>query len=231
MKIIGIIGGMSWESTLNYYKYINQGIKSRLGGLHSAKLCLVSVDFAKIASLQQQGDWSQMTAILVQAGHALRAAGAECIVIATNTMHKVATEVEHEVGLPLLHIADATGQALQAQHHQQVALLGTKFTMQQRFYLERLERLGIECLVPTLAEQDDIHRIIYDELCQGEIKLQSKQRYLDIIARLHEQGASAIILGCTEIALLVEAQDCNVPLFDTTALHAQAAVEFALSSY
>ncbi|WP_417228034.1 aspartate/glutamate racemase family protein [Amphritea sp.] len=230
MKTIGLLGGMSWESTASYYKAINQGVKAQLGGLHSAKLAMLSVDFAEIEVLQQQGDWQQAGAILAQAAQAVEAAGADFFVIGTNTMHKVAAQVEAAVSIPLLHIADATAVQLKADNMATVGLLGTRFTMEQDFYRGRLtDHHGIEVLVPDEAARGLVHNIIYDELCQGQISDSSRQVYVDIIAELAKQGAQAVILGCTEIALLVKQKDTSVPLYDTTAIHSAAAVNLALS--
>lgn len=229
MKTIGLLGGMSWESTVSYYKALNEGIRARLGGLHSAKICLYSVDFAPIEKLQHAGDWAGTAKILVQGAQSVEAGGADFLMIGTNTMHKVATEIEQGISIPLLHIADATAEKLLADKKQKVGLLGTQFTMQQDFYKGRLrDQYGIEVITPDKDAQELVHRVIYQELCQGIVNLNSRQAYLDIIAGLHEQGAQAVILGCTEIALLVQQQDTIVPLYDTTAIHASKAVEWAL---
>lgn len=228
MRTIGLIGGMSWESTALYYQHINQGIKAALGGLHSAKLVLVSVDFADIERLQQQGLWHEAGAVLAQAALSLQAAGAECVVLCTNTMHKVASQIQAAVDIPLLHIGDATATNITNQGIANVALLGTAFTMEQDFYRARLEAHGLEVLLPNQAERADVHRIIYTELCVGEVSAASRARYIAIMLHLVEQGAEAIVLGCTEIVMLVGDVDVGVPLFDTTAIHAEAAVAFAL---
>lgn len=231
MKQLGLIGGMSWESTQSYYQLINQAIKAELGGLHSAKLCLYSVDFAEIAKLQAEGDWQAMTVILSEAANALKRAGAEALVICTNTMHKIAPEISASSGLPILHIADATAQRLKHDKVDQVALLGTQFTMQQDFYKSRLKnRHGIEVITPSPSQQKQIHEIIYQELCQGEIKASSRDTYLNVINDLKQRGAKGVILGCTEIGLLVQQNHCTSPLYDTAALHAKAAVEWALGN-
>ena len=227
MRTLGLIGGMSWESTQGYYREINQGVKARLGGLHSARLVLYSVDFAEIEALQARGEWVRASMLLADAARALRAAGAEGLLICTNTMHKVAPAIE-AVGLPLIHIADATATVIQAQGLKRIGLLGTRFTMEQKFYAGRLERYGLQVLTPDEAGREQVHRIIYEELCLGQIREESRQIYRDIMADLVAQGAEGIILGCTEIGLLVQPGDASVPLFDTTALHAQAAVEWAL---
>lgn len=230
MKTIGLLGGMSWESTASYYRAINCGIKEQLGGLHSAKIALFSVDFAEVETLQQQGDWHQAGAILEEAARAVEAAGADFFMIGTNTMHKVADQVEAAVSIPLLHIADATAEQLKADNIETVGLLGTRFTMAQDFYKGRLAtQHGIRVLVPDGTDQSTVHRIIYDELCQGRINDDSRQEYLKIITKLSAQGAQAVILGCTEIALLVRQSDTTVPVYDTTAIHAAAAVDLALS--
>ena len=229
MRTIGLIGGMSWESTVPYYRQINEAVKARLGGLHSARLVLYSVDFGEIEALQHQGRWDEAGQILAQAARALQAAGAEFLVLCTNTMHKVADAIETAVSLPLLHIADPTAEAIRAAGFTRIGLLGTRFTMEQAFYRERLEqRHGIEVLVPPAADRDDVHRIIYEELCLGQVREPSRAIYREVIARLVERGAQAVVLGCTEISLLVGAADASVPLFDTTALHAQRAAALAL---
>jgi aspartate racemase len=229
MKTIGLIGGMSWESTVPYYRQLNEAVKQQLGGLHSAKCILYSVDFYEIERLQHAGDWSGAGAILADAACRLERAGADFIVLCTNTMHKVASSIESAVSIPLLHIADATAAAIKQAGVHRVGLLGTKFTMQQPFYRERLSRQhGIEVLLPNDAEQDSLHQIIYQELCQGVINPESKQAVRKMMAGLAWQGVEGIILGCTEIGLLISKADAAVPLFDTTIIHAQAAVELAL---
>lgn len=229
MKIIGLIGGMSWESTIPYYRQINEAVKRRLGGLHSARLVLYSVDFHDIECLQRSGDWQAAAALLIDAARALHSAGAECLVLCTNTMHKVAAEIESSVPLPLLHIADPTASAIRHAGFASVGLLGTRFTMEESFYRGRLlERHGLNVIVPDPEARAAVHRIIYEELCLGRIEAPSRQIYRRIMQDLVRQGAQAIILGCTEISLLVGAEDCSVPLFDTTALHAQAAADYAL---
>jgi len=230
MKTIGLIGGMSWESTQIYYRLINQGVKARLGGLHSARLVLYSVDFAEIEALQRRGDWAATAQILGEAARYLAAAGADFLVLCTNTMHRVAPQLEQAVEIPLLHIANATAKALHCQGVTRVGLLGTRFTMEQAFYRERLEAQGIRVLVPDAAQRERVHTIIYDELCRGEIRADSRAAYLEIVASLAGQGAQGVILGCTEIGLLIQADDTDVPLFDTTAIHAEQAVEAALAS-
>ncbi|PCK33068.1 aspartate/glutamate racemase family protein [Pseudoalteromonas piscicida] len=229
MKQLGLIGGMSWESTQSYYRLINQTVKNKLGGLHSAQLCLFSVDFAEVAKLQAVGDWNTMSEILGDAATSLRLAGSDAIVICTNTMHKVAEEISATSGLPVLHIADATATQLKQDKVNRVALLGTEFTMQQEFYKARLQNLhNIEVVTPNSEQQAIIHTIIYSELCRGEIKANSRTAYLSIIDSLHQQGAEGVILGCTEIGLLVQQTHTAVPLYDTTALHAKAVVDWSL---
>ena len=231
MKTIGLIGGMSWESTIPYYRLINEGVKQRLGGLHSAKLILHSVDFDEIERLQRSGDWDAAGALLTRSAQLLETAGAELLVLCTNTMHKVAPAIESAVSIPLLHIADATAEAAKAAGIRRVGLLGTRFTMEQDFYVGRLtERHGLEVLTPTAPERDEVHRIIYEELCRGKILPASRESYHRIMDELVRRGAQAVILGCTEISLLVGEEDSPVPLLDTTAIHAQSAVEAALAS-
>lgn len=229
MKTVGLVGGMSWESTASYYRIINQRVKACLGGLHSAKIVLNSVDFAEVAAMQQAGDWQLSAELLKSSARSLEAAGAQCIMICTNTMHKVADEVATTVSLPLIHIVDATAQVLIGKGVSKVALLGTRFTMSEPFYKTRLEQRGVDVVVPTDNEQTVIHDIIYQQLCLGDIREDSKQLYLDIINSLQHQGAQGVVLGCTEIGLLISQQDTDIPLFDTAEIHANAAVEFALS--
>ena len=230
MKTIGLIGGMSWESTQTYYRLINEAVKARLGGLHSAKLLLHSVDFHDIERLQMAGDWVGAGAALADAARSLHAGGADFIVVCTNTMHKVAAAIEDAVPIPLLHIADATATAIRAAGLTTVGLLGTRFTMEEDFYRTRLEtRHGLRVLIPGPAERGDVHRVIYEELCLGRVLPDSRTAYRNVMSGLADAGAEAIILGCTEISLLVSAQDARVPLFDTTALHALAAVDLALT--
>jgi aspartate racemase len=230
MKTIGLIGGMSWESTQSYYQLLNQGIKNKLGGLHSAKIVLVSLDFAEIAMLQQQQDWPQMAEILIKAAKQVEAAGADYLLICTNTMHKLAEQVQAAVAIPLLHIADAVGENLIQHNFKKVALLGTQFTMEQDFYKQRLaDKFAIDVLIPDAQGRETVHRVIYDELCKGIISPQSKAEYLTIIDNLTQQAAEAIILGCTEIALLVQQADTSIPLLDSTALHCAMALENSLN--
>lgn len=229
MKTIGMLGGMSWESTASYYKALNEGVKAKLGGLHSAKIALYSVDFAEIEKLQHKGEWQQTAAILSSAAKSVEATGADFLLICTNTMHKVADDIQASINIPILHIADATASQLVADGIKKVGLLGTAFTMEQDFYKSRLQdKYAINVIVPKEADRKVVHSIIYDELCRGVISPASREQYLAIIAALAEQGAEAVILGCTEIALLVQQQDTHVPLYDTTELHAAKAVDLAL---
>lgn len=228
MKTIGLLGGMSWESTQSYYALINQGIKSALGGLHSARMLISSVDFAEIAELQRQGDWGRAGELLAADALRLQDAGAELMLIGTNTMHKVAPAIESAISIPLLHVADATAAALKAEGIQRAGLLGTAFTMEQAFYRERLAANGIDVVTPADSERQAIHRIIFEELCLGELRDSSRQRFVQIIDALAAEGADGVILGCTEIGLLVQQQDTPIRLFDTTRIHAQAAVAAAL---
>ena len=229
MKTIGLLGGMSWESTIPYYRQINQAVKSRLGGLHSAKIVLYSVDFAEIERLQHQGDWEAAGSVLANAAQALEHAGADFIVLCTNTMHKVAAAIEAAVAIPLLHIADPTAAEIRKVGLSRIGLLGTSFTMEQDFYRGRLaEQHGIEMFVPDQNDRDLVHRVIYEELCLGRVEDASRRAYREVMRRLVERGAQGIILGCTEISLLVGDRDASVPLFDTTAIHAAAAADWAL---
>lgn len=229
MLTIGLLGGMSWESTESYYRALNEGVKQALGGLHSAKVAMVSVDFAEIETMQHEGRWDDAGEVLANAARQVERAGADFLLIATNTMHKVAPQVEAAIDIPLLHIADATAERLAADGITRVGLLGTRFTMEQDFYKSRLtERYGIEVMVPDEARRDYVHRVIFDELCLGRIEPASKDGFLGVIGSLHADGAQAVILGCTEIAMLVKATDTDVPLYDTTAIHAAGAVERAL---
>ncbi|PUA36106.1 aspartate racemase [Paenibacillus elgii] len=230
MKTIGLIGGMSWESSLLYYQIINQRVKEKLGGHHSAKSLMYSVNFQEIKTLQHQGKWDEATNLMIDSARKLEAAGADVIVICTNTMHKMAQEVAESVSIPLLHIADATAQAIGKDGMKKVALLGTSFTMEQDFYKGRLtEKFGLEVIVPNEADRKIVHDVIYQELCLGIVNEASKKSYIRIMESLGQQGAEAIILGCTEITMLVSQEDCRIPLYDTTRIHAECAVDFALS--
>lgn len=231
MKIIGLIGGMSWESTVHYYRQINQAVKDRLGGLHSAKIILYSVDFHDIEQLQRAGDWQAAGQALAAAARSLETAGCDFLVLCTNTMHKVAAHIEAAASIPLLHIADPTATAIKRAGHTTVGLLGTRFTMEETFYRARLtERHGLKVLVPNAADRHVIHRIIYEQLCLGIVLPESRTADCRIMDRVASQGAQAIILGCTEISLLVGPQDTGIPLFDTTLIHARAAAQQALST-
>ena len=232
MKTLGLIGGMSWESTASYYAALNHGVKDALGGLHSAKIILNSVDFAEIEQLQHEGDWSTLGKMLADAAQSLERAGAECVMICTNTMHKVVPAIEAVITIPILHIADSTAEQLKQHGIQKVGLLGTRFTMEQDFYKGRLkEHFGIEVLIPNQEDRDTVHNVIYQELCKGIITDESKQAYLQVIERLQNAGAEAVILGCTEIALLVGQEDTQVKLFDTTQIHSEKGVEWALGQH
>ena len=229
MKTIGMIGGMSWESSIEYYRIINQTVKEKLGGLHSARSLMYSVDFAEIEALQQAGKWEQATQAMIAAARHLEDGGADFVVICTNTMHKMADEVEAAIGIPLLHIADATAAAIKWQGLKTVGLLGTRFTMEDDFYRGRLvEKHGLEVLILEVDDREIVHRVIYDELVLGEIRPESREAYKMTIEKLVAAGAQGIILGCTEIGLLIKAEDSSVPVFDTTSIHAVAAVEMAL---
>jgi aspartate racemase len=231
MKTIGLLGGMSWESTLEYYRIINQTVKARLGGSHSAQCLLYSLDFAEVEALQHAGEWDALTQVIIAAVKRLERGGADSLVICTNTMHRMAEAVQAATPLPLLHIADATAAAVKAQGLHTVGLLGTRFTMQGDFYRGRLQRQHeLTVLIPAEAGRDAVHRIIYDELIQGIIREESRRAYQDVIADLAARGAQGVILGCTEIPLLINQADVVVPVFDTTTLHAQAAVEWALKA-
>ena len=231
MKTIGLIGGMSWESSLEYYRIINEYVRDRLGGLQSAKIILYSFNFAEIAALQEEGNWNAEATLLIDAAQKLERAGADVLVICTNTMHKVADQVQKSVAVPLLHIADATANEVKAKDLRKLGLLGTKFTMEQHFYKERLtDKHGLDVIVPADDERNVINHVIYDELCCGQVKPSSKEQFCAIIQNLVANGAEGIILGCTEIGLLIDQQDVPVPLFDTTKIHAKTAARFALES-
>lgn len=231
MKTIGLIGGMSWESSSEYYRIINEEVKLRLGGLHSAKCVLFSVDFEEIEICQRNGEWGKAAKILTDAAWSIEAAGADFVVICTNTMHKVANEIQSGIRIPLLHIADITAQQVLVDGIKTIGLLGTKYTMEQDFYKSHIEAQGIKVLIPKEADRVMVNHIIYNELCLGQIIDESRAIYKRIIEDLIEQGAEGIILGCTEIGLLVKSEDSTVPLFDTTRLHAIGAVNFALDSF
>lgn len=232
MRLLGVLGGMSWESSAHLYKLLNQGVAARLGGLHSARLLMHSVDFAEIEALQRSGDWAAAGELLGRAGAGLKAAGAEALLLATNTMHKLAEPIERLSGLKLIHIVDATAAALKAAGIERAGLLATRYTMEQAFYRERLAQHGIATLVPALEARDEVHRIIYEELCRGLILPSSRLRYEAAVRALAEVGAQGVILGCTEIGLLLdpaEAAWSPVPLFDSTALQAAAAIDWLLA--
>ena len=229
MKTIGLIGGMSWESSLVYYRFINEGVKDRLGGLHSAECIMYSVDFAEIEPLQRDGNWAEAAQKMSEAARCVQAGGADFLVLCTNTMHKTASDIQQHVNIPLLHIADATAERIKGEGLKRIALLGTSFTMEDDFYKGRLiDQHGLDVIVPDRNDRDLVHRVIYDELCFGEIRKGSKEAYRRIIKNLVRSGAQGIILGCTEIGLLIGVKDSPVPVFDTTRIHAEAAVEFAL---
>ncbi len=229
MKTIGLIGGMSWESSAEYYKLINEGVHQALGGVHSAKSVMVSVDFAEVETLQKSGRWDEATQMMTSAARQVEAAGANFLLICTNTMHKMADEVQGAVHIPLIHIADAAAAAVLEKGIHTVGLLGTRFTMQGDFYKRRLaDKFGLKVYTPIASDQDIVHKVIYDELVVGKILPASRDAYQKIILNLADQGAEGIILGCTEIGLLVKQSDCSLPLFDTTLIHAHAAVQYAL---
>ena len=229
MKTIGLIGGMSWESSVEYYRIMNETVRDRLGGFHSAKSVMVSIDFAELEVLQRQGRWEEAAALMIAAAQQVENGGGDVLIICANTMHKLADVVQDQIQIPLLHIVDVTARTIQAQGLRIVGLLGTKFTMEEAFYKGSLsEKYGLEVLIPNEDERVIVHRVIYEELCRGEIKPASRERYRNIIAHLVERGAQGIILGCTEISLLIQEEDSPIPLFDTTRIHAVAAVEYAL---
>jgi aspartate racemase len=229
IKTIGLLGGMSWESTELYYRLINQGIKARLGGLHSARIVMVSLDFQEIEAMQHRGDWGAAARTLALAAQRIEAAGADFLLICTNTMHKVAPQVQAAITIPLLHLADATATQIKQTGIETVGLLGTNFTMEQDFYKGRLtEKHGLEVLIPAQADREIVHRIIYDELCLGQVKDDSRREFLRIMEELQARGAAGIVQGCTEIVMLVQPRHTEIPLFDTTAIHADAAVREAL---
>ncbi|MCD1295865.1 aspartate racemase [Methanocella sp. CWC-04] len=230
MKTIGLIGGMSWESSIEYYRIINESVRDRLGGLHSAKCIMCSVDFEEIAKLQREGDWKELTEKMVGAARKLKTAGADFVIICTNTMHIMADDVRDQADIPLIHIADAAGQNIKEKGLKKVGLLGTKFTMEKDFYKKRLqENYGIEAIIPDENDREEVHRIIFEELCAGVIKRSSKARFKEVIAKLVSSGAEGVILGCTEIPLIIKQEDVNVPVFDTMTIHAVSAVDMALN--
>jgi len=229
MKTIGVIGGMSWESSAEYYKLLNRYAKARLGGHHNARSLLLTVDFAIVEAAQRAGDWNALGEQMASAARQLEQGGADIVLLATNTMHRVADAIERTIGVPFLHIADPTGEALRAAGVERVALLGTRYTMEQAFYAGRLrERFGLDTLTPDDEGRANVHRIIYDELCHGVIESESRETYQKVIEELATRGAQAVILGCTEITLLIKQEDSALPVFDTTALHAQKAVDWAI---
>lgn len=230
MKTLGVLGGMSWESTAVYYRLFNQGVRARLGGQHSAKLLLASVDFAEIVARQQAGDWRGAGQQLAELATGLQNAGADAILIATNTMHKVAEQVQAAIDVPLLHIGDVVADALLAAGVRRAGLLGTRYTMEQPFLIDHLRQRGLDILVPDADARADVHRIIFDELCQGEVRNVSRETYQRIIQQLAADGAQAVILGCTEICLLLGPNDACLPLYDTAALHVDAGLNWALQS-
>jgi aspartate racemase len=230
MQTIGLIGGMSWESSLEYYRLINQIVKEKLGGMHSAQSLMYSVDFDPIQKLQHKDEWDKLTEMMIDAAKRLEKGGADFVVICTNTMHKMAEDVEKNISLPLVHIADATAESIKSQKLNKIGLLGTKFTMEQDFYSKRLaDKHQLDVIIPSAEEREIVHQIIYNELCMGQIKDDSKKAYQEIIHNLQQNGAEGVILGCTEIPLLIKQEDVSIPIFDTTTLHAKKAVERAMS--
>ena len=229
MKTLGLIGGMSPESTVSYYQIINREVNRRLGGNYSADMVMHSVNFENIAALQRAGDWQQAGAVLAASAKQLESMGAQAIVLATNTMHKVAPAIEQVVRVPLIHVVDAVAHAIQAQGLRRVALLGTRFTMSDGFYTERLQKLGISAMVPTTAQQDEIHRVIFEELCRNRLTDAARRYYQEVITELHANGAQGVIFGCTEIGLLLKPEECPLPVFDSAEIHALAAAAFALT--
>jgi len=230
MKTIGLLGGMSWGSTELYYRWINEGVKEKLGGLHSARIAMVSVDFQEIEELQHRGEWERAGEVLSKAARRIEAAGADFLVICTNTMHKVVPQIERAINIPILHLADATARRIKEGGMKTVGLLGSNFTMEEDFYKGRLiEKHGLTVIIPSAADRQIVHRIIYEELCLGMVKPESREEYLRIINGMHEEGAEGVIEGCTEIVMLVQQKHTDIPLFDTTAIHAQEAVSVALA--
>lgn len=229
MKTIGLIGGMSWESSAEYYRIINEYVKDRLGGFHSSKCLMYSVDFAEVEQLQIQGRWTEAGEMMADAAKRLEMGGADFIVLCTNTMHKLTADIEQAVGIPFLHIADATAKRIHQAGIKKIALLGTGYTMEQHFYKERLINSGLDVIIPDKQDRDNVHGIIFNELVLGIVSEKSKAEYLRIIDKLSREGAEGVILGCTEIGLLIKQEDCSVPVFDTTVIHAQAAAQMSLS--
>lgn len=230
MKTIGLLGGMSWESTVTYYQLLNRLARKRLGGLHSAEILMWSFDFATIEALQAAGDWAGATSRMIEAAQRLERGGAKCLLICTNTMHKMADEVSASIDIPLLHIADVTASAIQSDGASKPLLLATRYTMEQEFYTGRLQsHHGIDVVVPNASDRSTVHDIIYEELCQGIIRKTSKQKYVDIVNQMTEAGTDSVIFGCTEVSLLISNSDFSIPCFDTTSLHAEAAINFALN--
>ena len=230
MKTVGLIGGMSWESTVTYYQVINRRVREKMGGLHSARCIVYSLDFAEIAHLQKSGNWDEAASMLCEAAACLRRAGADAIVICTNTMHKVAETVEQESAIPLLHIADATAERIQRSAYQRVGLLGTRYTMEEKFYRDRLrEKFDLKVLIPDVADRNTINSIIYDELCNGILDEASLRTFVRIVQQLENDGAQCVILGCTEIGLLLKSSTVSLPLFDTATIHAEAAADWAMA--
>lgn len=229
MKTIGLIGGMSWESSLEYYRIINEQVKEKLGGLHSAKSLMYSLNFAEIEKLQHQGKWDKLTSVMIKAAQNLEKGGADFVLICTNTMHKMADDIQNNINIPLLHLVDTTADKIKQNRLRKVGLLGTNFTMEEDFYKGRLmNKYGLDVIIPNEKDRQIIHQVIYQELCLGNIKKSSKDQYIEIINKLIESGAEAVILGCTEIPLLIQQEDVKVPLYDTTTIHAEAAVEYSL---
>ena len=231
MKTVGLLGGMSWESSIEYYRIINKAVRERLGGLHSAKCVMYSVDFAEISELQYKGMWDEATEMMIDAARRLQNGGADSVLICTNTMHKMADDVQANIDIPLLHIVDETAKEIKATGLKKVGLLGTKFTMEQDFYRERLvKKFGLEVIIPGDGEREIVNSVIYDELCRGKVDPSSKVKFIEIIENLAARGAEGVILGCTEIPILVNQEDVQIPLFDTTQIHALAAVEHAFQA-
>ncbi len=229
MKKIGLLGGMSWESTILYYETINEEVKKVLGGLHSARIGMDSFDFHQVVEYQKAGDWAASTKLLADAALSLQQGGADCVAICTNTMHSIAPQIQELIDIPLIHIVDVTADAIKEAGLSKVALLGTKYTMTMDFYKQRLIDQGVDVLIPEEKDVDEVHRVIFDELCQGHVKPESKQLYLDVVEDLVKQGAQGVILGCTEIVLLIQQSDLSIPVFDTTEIHAKALAKWALN--